>query len=45
MRSIYGGAIDWCATGDAIPELHRGPLVEEAHREGHPSPTLDGPRG
>ena len=36
-----GGASNWCAAGDAIPELHRGPLVEEAHGQGHASPTLD----
>src|SRR5450759_2420195 len=30
------------ASGDALPEPDRGPLVEEAHGQGHASPALDG---
>ena len=31
-------------SGDALPELDSGFLVEEAHRQGHPSPVLDDAR-
>src|SRR3970040_1257895 len=43
-RSVCGGIIDPCASSSALPELDRGPLVEEAHGQGHPAPMLDGTR-
>ena len=39
-RSVRGSVIDASPSDDALPELDRGPLVEEAHRQGHPSPML-----
>jgi hypothetical protein len=43
-RSVRGSVIDARASGDALPELDSSPLVEEAHRQGDPSPMLDGAR-
>ena len=40
-RSVCGRVVNARAVNDALPELDRDPLVEDAHGQGYPSPALD----